>query len=669
MADPRRGVTGAISEEPSTAAQIALSADLENILRNEYNQYLTKDQERERGQVIVQLQNVIKAWVKAVYAEDKVTFDPNQGAQIYTYGSYRLGVNSPDGDVDTLVLCGSELKREHFFGKLLEMLREHPEAKDIVEVPDAFVPVITVTFYGVEFDLAYAQLSNRPNIPTNLDLLDDSILPAQKDSYVVRALNGRRVTDRMLELVPVPETFRLTLRCIKTWAKYRGLYSNAMGFLGGVSWAILVARICQCWPNATASSVLLCFFVYFSKPDVWHTRIRLNHEDDSAVSNSPLVILTPAYPSQNSTFNVTRSTLNIISAEMVRGVEVVSQIMTHREKWHKLFEPLDFFSMYPFYVQVDSVGSSEDTFMRWNRFVESKLRFLVQSLEKASRGFFQIHPFPKAYARPPTAIRDGFTHSKVFFIGIGLAENKAVPKGQEVNFSSACTTFLEKITSTRPDRKDGETQWHVDTNVDLVKHSELPLWLFSDGVRPKYKKRKAPDSSQGSNSTNLAENAPTADSNGATGLNPSDEPNPLSSSETLKSDIESQAPSAKRPKLAENDDSIKHTSSEAMPPDSASNPSSNELNGASAKGQNGESAGVVPDSNPVGEGESAIEGQQLLVSKFNTGAKLVAIVKPAVGATVVEDDDDPFASATPTVNKAPKASSAKRGVFGMRVRR
>lgn len=648
MADPRRGVTGAISEEHSTDSQIALSRDLEDVLRNEYNQYQTKEQERERGQVIVRLQNVIKSWVKAVYQEEKVSFDPNQGAQIYTYGSYRLGVNAPDGDVDTLVLCGSELKREHFFGKLLDMLREHPDAKDIVEVPDAFVPVITVTFFDVEFDLAYAQLSNRPNIPPNLDLLDDSILPAQKDSYVVRALNGRRVTDSMLELVPNAETFRLALRCIKTWAKYRGLYSNAMGFLGGVSWAILVARICQCWPNATASSVLLCFFVYFSKPDVWHTRVRLNHEDDSAVSSAPLVILTPAYPTQNSTFNVTRSTLNIISAEMARGQDVVSQIMTNREKWQKLFEPLDFFSMYPFYVQVDSVGAMDDTFMRWNRFVESKLRFLVQSLEKASRSFFQIHPFPKAYARPASAIPEGFTQSKVFFVGIGLSENKTVPKGQEVNFSSACTIFLEKITSTRPDRKDGETQWQVDTKVDLVKHSELPLWLFSDGTRPKYnKKRKAPEAVE-----------PAADAI-----------NDASNSATEDADTDS--PAAKRSKLAETDDSIKLSQSEAMPPHSALLSSTGTPTNTDEKGGVADASTAASDSDSKGtpaNGESIPEGQQLLVSKFNTGAKLVAIIKPAIGPSVEESNEDPFASAAPAPKPA-KAAAAKRGVFGMRVRR
>ena len=43
------------------------------------------------------------------------------------------------------------------------------------------------------------------------------------------------------------------------------IYSNVLGFLGGVSWAMLVARICQLYPNAVAATLVQKFFLIYSK--------------------------------------------------------------------------------------------------------------------------------------------------------------------------------------------------------------------------------------------------------------------------------------------------------------------------------------------------------------------------------------------------------------------
>ena len=44
-----------------------------------------------------------------------------------------------------------------------------------------------------------------------------------------------------------------------------GIYSNVMGFLGGVSWAMLVARICQLYPKAVAGTLVVKFFLIYSQ--------------------------------------------------------------------------------------------------------------------------------------------------------------------------------------------------------------------------------------------------------------------------------------------------------------------------------------------------------------------------------------------------------------------
>ena len=92
-------------------------------------------------------------------------------------------------------------------------------------------------------------------------------------------MSGSRVTDQILRLVPNVNVFRDALRCIKLWASRsylghvcpmsslmyfvagRAIYSNVNGFLGGVAWAMLVARICQLYPNAVAGAIVSRFFI------------------------------------------------------------------------------------------------------------------------------------------------------------------------------------------------------------------------------------------------------------------------------------------------------------------------------------------------------------------------------------------------------------------------
>jgi len=66
------------------------------------------------------------------------------------------------------------------------------------------------------------------------------------------------------QLTPNRESFISVLRIVRRWAKRRGLYSNKMGYLGGVNWCILVCFINQLYPTAAPSTLLLRFFMVLS---------------------------------------------------------------------------------------------------------------------------------------------------------------------------------------------------------------------------------------------------------------------------------------------------------------------------------------------------------------------------------------------------------------------
>jgi len=99
-------------------------------------------------------------------------------------------------------------------------------------VPDAYVPIIKMKLCGIEMDLLFARLS-LTQVPEKMESLNDDNLLKNLDDKTVRSLNGCRVADHILALVPDAERFRDTLRLIKMWAKRRGIYSNVLGFFGG----------------------------------------------------------------------------------------------------------------------------------------------------------------------------------------------------------------------------------------------------------------------------------------------------------------------------------------------------------------------------------------------------------------------------------------------------
>lgn len=176
-------------------------------------------------------------------------------------------MHAPNTDIDALCVAPKHVDRDkHFFGTLAEMLRTNPSVKNLNTVREAYVPRIGMEFDGVDIDLVFARIAASEVGDDLHDLLDDNILKGC-DVESIRSLNGSRVADIIIKLVPNIEKYRITLRCIKLWAKSRGIYSNVLGYFGGVSWMILVAYVCITCPYLEPNKLLYNFFFSYSLRD------------------------------------------------------------------------------------------------------------------------------------------------------------------------------------------------------------------------------------------------------------------------------------------------------------------------------------------------------------------------------------------------------------------
>ncbi|CAO1396452.1 unnamed protein product [Diamesa hyperborea] len=421
------GMTSAISEAMPKPEDIQRSIELEEALLP-HNVFESEDELNHRMEILAKLNTLVKQWIVDISIKSKNM--PEQmadklGGKIYTFGSYRLGVHHRGADIDALLVAPRNIDRSDYFSFFFDLLKSLPEVTECRAVEEAFVPVIKMNYSGIEIDLLFARLALK-EIPDNFDLRDDLLLK-NLDPRCVRSLNGCRVTDEILRLVPNIETFRLALRAIKLWAKKHGIYSNSLGYFGGVSWAMLVARTCQLYPNASAATICHKFFLVMSNWK-WPQPVLLKQPDnvslgfpvwDPRINSSDryhfMPIITPAYPQQNSTFNVSSSTKKVITNALQEGMEVMDEIMLGNAEWDKLFEEPNFFLKYRHFIVLLVSSDSSDDHLEWCGLIESKIRILIANLER-NQHIQLAHVNPKCYEKPYTPKVP--KHCSMWFIGL-----------------------------------------------------------------------------------------------------------------------------------------------------------------------------------------------------------------------------------------------------------
>ncbi|XP_047251306.1 nuclear poly(A) polymerase 4 isoform X8 [Capsicum annuum] len=451
------GVTKPLSLAGPTDADLQRNATLEKFLK-ESELYESEEETARREQVLHQLDQIVKSWVKQLTRQrgytDQMMEDAN--AIIFTFGSYRLGVHGPGADIDTLCVGPSYVNRdEDFFIILHDILSEKEEVSELQPVPDAHVPVMKFKFQGVSVDLLYASISLLV-VPEDLDISDRSVL-YNVDEPTVRSLNGCRVADQILKLVPNADHFRTTLRCLKFWAKRRGVYSNVTGFLGGVNWALLVARICQFYPNALPSMLVSRFFRVYTQWR-WPNPVMLCPIEEDELGflvwdprKNPkdrthhMPIITPAYPCMNSSYNVSPSTLRVM---------------------------MDQFQFANKICEVDIVAADHDDLLAWKGWVESRLRQLTLKIERDTNGMLQCHPYPNEFVD----LSKPCPHC-AFFMGLQRKQGVKVQEGQQFDIRGTVDEFKQDVSM--------YAYWRpgMDIYVSHVRRKQIPPFVFPDGYK------------------------------------------------------------------------------------------------------------------------------------------------------------------------------------------
>ncbi|TIB85792.1 Poly(A) polymerase [Wallemia mellicola] len=530
------GITPPISLASPTDLEKQVDAGLIQELKDQ-NTIESEQESLNREKVLALVQSLVKEFVKRVSIRNGMSesLADQAGGKIFTFGSYRLGVNQPGADIDTLCVVPKHVSREDFFDVFEPLLKTREEVSVCAGVPDAYVPIIKTTISGIEIDFLVARLA-LATIPDDLELADDNLLK-NLDERCVRSLNGSRVTDEILRVVPNVQVFRESLRCIKLWAQRRAIYSNVNGFLGGVAWAMLVARICQLYPNENAGAVIAKFFTILYQWK-WPHPVLLKEIEDGPLKVrvwNPKVdrahrmpIITPAYPSMCSTHNVGPSTQEVMRQEFKRGMDILDGIHKGTTTWSQLFNKHEFFSKYKHYLQIIASGQTAESQKKWSGAVESKVRQLVSKLELVD-GIELAHPFVKGFSEvficlndeevqhaaeynPSEEVKerskkpeeydnkeaeDGIhrVYISTFYIGLAIQpRNPETNEKRTLNLTYPTNEFM-KLTKLWDQFVEGEMKIFVKN----IKASALPDVVFEGGIRTSSSKSSKKKSKRPSN--------------------------------------------------------------------------------------------------------------------------------------------------------------------------
>ncbi|KAL3106198.1 hypothetical protein niasHT_016885 [Heterodera trifolii] len=400
----------------------------------------------------------------------------NVDARLLVTGSYLLGARTTDADIDTICVVRQRFATQAeemgaFFGKcycylssricednsLYCLLCKHPKVAFLNKAPRAYMPMIELNFFGIDFDVTFVLIPNTEIIPDEpLDATDVKwmmqimALSAKPHEAMLKSLAGHLANHQMLELMRSQNNikkFRTVLWILKLWAKSNYIYGNIFGFFNGAALSILAGKIVLWYPNCSVPFLVekLMFIMMHWK---WPMPIKLIDEESKnefeSISWNPsdkstaliMPIITPSCLAQNASQNVNASTFSIIQ-NTIRETFVKLRILRdsplssedEQNWWKELFPAKNFTSKYSHFVLIVCMVNFPQHIDQFCRYVERKLRFQLEHFNSVLDQFIEnSHLNPNFQLAKetncPKMTQNHFPICKKWLIGLKIKRQK-----------------------------------------------------------------------------------------------------------------------------------------------------------------------------------------------------------------------------------------------------
>ncbi|CAF0817431.1 unnamed protein product [Adineta ricciae] len=404
------------------------------------------------------------------------------------YGSFRIGVKGED--VDTVFLLHeveTNEQRTNLDGQLLKLKNDSTALNNyVVELLETRInsefkdEILWCRKVQALYPLMYILFSDQTKVEIFVQIKtiktssDESKF--EDNSNAQDSVHGIDEMEHLLIHARSPPIFQHLLSFVRTWAQHVGLYGQVYAYLGGFSWATLVAHICHSSlsPINSLSSIenfsiddffnlVYKFFSTYAQFNWSAQELRLHSKSSQqpTSANKPSVqnrgamrIISPRPPYNNTARATMHSTRDLIVQGFQRVLSLLNSIntITVEDKLKALSHILQLSNEFPnekvkTLLQLTLSGANTNELDEWIGWAKSRLAFFLNECESKCHLTFQTQ----------NRIEYGTEKNQaIYSIGFPLDE---VSLDIQRNFHYCLKRFLEQFDA-YPNRKDTMTISH-----------------------------------------------------------------------------------------------------------------------------------------------------------------------------------------------------------------
>ncbi|MCX4241781.1 poly(A) polymerase [Paraliomyxa miuraensis] len=325
---------------------------------------------------------------------------------LFVAGSHRLGVAEANADLDLVGLAPRGLARAALYERFVARLRDQGNAVQSRVVEDATAPRLALRVDGRDVDLQpVAWPPKRPWPRTAAELAEPDELDADSHGAVLALRSADALLAHAARHGGV-ERYAEALRRLRRWAAARQVDDNALGYPGGLAWAVMLAEavaVVPCDPTDEDPAGTLM--------DAGVRRLaRRAMEDwrcdpigiegstsseglDPSASPSPMIVLEPADATRNCMRRATATTLRVLMTEL-------RQAVTWLEGSAGAVTPVDPCAAHPWLLVLELHAGDDVDLERLEGFVRGRAVGLVRALERTlGASGIALRPYGRPLAR------------------------------------------------------------------------------------------------------------------------------------------------------------------------------------------------------------------------------------------------------------------------------